>query len=83
MAKQKLNVKIVANTLAIVTVIVYVVQGIARAYLYWDKIVTGNYFMGLGVGIGISYFVLTMIFYAIVAWIIGYLFAVIYNKLVK
>jgi len=87
MAKQKLNAKVVANALAIVTAIAYIVCAIVLWISKDLGVSLGNYlFHGVDIASivvvrGLGYTAVSVILGAIVAWIIGYLFVVIYNKL--
>jgi len=89
MANQKLNPNAVANALAIVTAIAYIVCAIVLWISKDSAVSLGNYiFHGIDIANivvvrGVGYTAISVIFGAIVAWILGYLFAVMYNKLAK
>jgi Na+-driven multidrug efflux pump len=89
MAGQELNARVVANTLAIVTAIAYIICAIIL-WISKDLAVSlGNYlFHGIDIASivvirGAGYTLVSVIFGTIVAWISGYIFAIIYNKLLK
>lgn len=89
MSKQKLNAMAIANTLAIITAIAYIICAVVLRVSKDFAIILVNYlFHGIDVTNiivmrGIGYTAISIIFGVIVMWIFGYLFAVIYNKFVK
>jgi len=86
MAKQKLDEKSVANALAIITAITYIICIVLLWITPNLAINLGNYFMH-GIDItsiianrGIGYSLMSLVLGTVSAWIFGYLFALFYNK---
>ena len=85
----KLDVKGIANSLAIVTGIVYIICIVLLWISPSFAVIAGNYlFHGIElqditVARGIGFSIISLILGVIVTWVLGYGFAAIYNKYAK